>query len=121
MPDQIIHEAAARTPESFSILTYGWVLGLSVLGGAASFARKVKQGHARAWNFAEFLGEVVISALAGLITFFLCEWSNFSPLLSAALIAIAGHMGSRAIFRFEGLLDEKFPSKNIEVKNDDNA
>ncbi len=120
MPDQIIHEAATKTPESFSILTYAWVLGLSVLGGAAAFARKVKEGNARAWNFAEFLGEVVISALAGLVTFFLCEWSNFHPMLSAALIAIAGHMGSRAIFRFEGLLEDKFQAKkNIDDEHHD--
>jgi hypothetical protein len=98
-----------KSPETISLLTYGWVIGLSALGGVVAFARKVKDGHARAWNFAEFLGEIATSALAGLITFYLCEWSGFAPLATAALVAISGHMGSRALFQLEGFFETKFP------------
>lgn len=98
-----------KSPETFGLLTYAWVIGLSALGGVVAFARKVKEGHARAWNFAELLGEIATSAFAGVITFYLCEWSGFHPLASAAFVGIAGHMGSRALFQLEGFFDTKFP------------
>lgn len=97
------------SPETTSLITYLWVIGLSALGGTASFVRKIKLGHARAWNFAEFIGEIFVSASAGMITFFLCEWSHVAPMLTAALVGIAGHMGSRALFRMESFFDAKFP------------
>jgi LydA holin phage, holin superfamily III len=98
-----------KSPETFSYITYLWVLGLSALGGVVAFARKVREGHARAWNFAEFVGELVTSGFAGVMTFYMCEYSNFAPLLTASLVGIAGHMGSRAIFLLESFLDAKYP------------
>jgi hypothetical protein len=97
-----------KDPTNYSFVTYGWVMILSVWGGLVSFLRKQKAGKVRAFNITEFLGELMTSALAGLITFWLCEWSNTSPLLSAALIAISGHMGSRALFQFEAWAESKF-------------
>lgn len=107
-------------PQAFMMhewLTYLWVLVLATLGGTVSFIRKVKQGHARAWNFTEFIGEIFVAAFAGLITFFLCDWSGVDPRLTAALIGISGHMGSRAIFHFENYLTSRFPVP--EVPEDD--
>lgn len=97
-----------KDPASYSIVTYGWVAALSVWGGAVSFFRKYKSGKVRAFNVTEFAGELLTSALAGVITFWMCEWSGTSPLLSAALIAISGHMGSRALFQFESWAEAKF-------------
>jgi hypothetical protein len=97
-----------KDPTNYSFVTYGWVMLLSAWGGLVSFLRKQKAGKVRAFNITEFLGELMTSALAGLITFWLCEWSNTSPLLSAALIAISGHMGSRALFQFESWAESKF-------------
>lgn len=105
-----------KSPENFTILTYAWVFGLSMLGGAVAFFRKVKQGHARAWNFAEFFGELATSAFAGILTFYLCEWSQMSPLATAAFVGISGHMGSRALVHFEAYFESRFPiSKHDET------
>lgn len=82
-------------------VTYGWVVLISMLGGFASFYRKVKSGQARWFNFAEFVGELITSALAGLITFLMCRWAGVNDWLMAALVGIAGHMGSRALFLLE--------------------
>ena len=98
-----------KSPENYTLLTYAWVFGLSALGGFVSFVRKVKLGHARAWNFVEFFGELATSAFAGVLTFWLCEWAGFSPLATAAFVGIAGHMGSRAIFQLEGFFETRFP------------
>jgi LydA holin phage, holin superfamily III len=108
-----------KTPETFTTLTYLWVFGLSALGGIVSFARKVREGHARAWNFVEFIGEIVTSSFAGVMTFYLCEWSNFAPLLTAAMVGIAGHMGSRAIFLLEAFFDQKYkPSPKLPLDSE---
>lgn len=98
-----------KDPTSYSFLTYTWVFGLAILGGVVSFMRKLQAGHARVFNLIEFLGEIVTSAFAGVITFWMCEHSQLSPLITAALVGISGHMGSRAIFMAEGWLAKQFP------------
>jgi hypothetical protein len=49
------------------LLTYAWVFGLAMLGGAASFVRRVRSGQAKYSNIVELVGELVISAFAGLV------------------------------------------------------
>ena len=84
---------------------YAWVLGIAMLGGLAQFYRKVRMGQARAFNFAELIGELVISAFAGVITFWLCKSTGLNAWLTAAFVGISGHMGSRAIFMGEQVLE----------------
>lgn len=103
-----------KGPESYAWFTYLWVFGLSSLGGFVAFMRKVKEGNARAWNFAEFFGEIATSAFAGVMTFYLCEAGGFSPLRTAAFVGIAGHMGSRALFQLERFFTNKFPAPEKE-------
>lgn len=96
-----------KDPTTYGAITYAWVFALSILGGTASFFGKVKAGSARWFNIAELVGEMFISAFAGVVTFFLCEWSGFTPLLTAVLVAIAGHMGTRAIFVLEQFFERR--------------
>lgn len=98
-----------KSPETYSFLTYGWVFALAILGGIVSFMRKLQLGHTRVFNLVEFIGEIVTSAFAGVITFWMCEHSGLSPLVTAAFVGISGHMGSRAIFMAEGWLTKQFP------------
>jgi hypothetical protein len=97
-----------KDPTSYPLLTYAWVLALSALGGFVSFMNKLKDGKTRAFNIAEFMGEIATSAFTGVITFWLCENAQFSPLITAALVGVSGHMGSRAIMLFEDFLAAKF-------------
>jgi len=92
-----------------SVFTWAWIVGLSVLGGLAAFVRKMRANHVRAWNFTELTGEIVISGLAGLVIANLCQWQAFPMPLTYALTGIGAHMGSRSLFKLEGLLDAKFP------------
>ena len=94
-----------KDPTTFNAITYAWVFGLAAMGGASSYMRKLKEGHARAFSVCEFVGELVTSAFAGVITFFLCQSANINPVLTAAFVGIAGHMGSRAIMLLEKLFE----------------
>ena len=94
------------------LLTYAWVFGLAMLGGAASFVRRVRSGQAKYSNIVELVGELVVSAFAGLVTFFLCKSAEFDEMSTAAFIAISGHMGTRLIFLAEKLLVKRFGLDN---------
>lgn len=88
--------------------TWAWVVVLSISGGAANFFRKLRLGQVRPFNFVEFCGEIFVAGFTGICTFLLCEAAHFDPLLSSALVAIAGHMGSRALFLFERIFAKRF-------------
>ncbi len=97
-----------KDPSTYTLLTYAWVIILAAWGGAVNFINKVRKGEARACNLAEFIGEIVTSGFAGVLTFWLCEAADINPLITAALIGISGHLGSRAIFLMERWATAKF-------------
>jgi hypothetical protein len=97
-----------KDPSSYSLITYFWVIALAAWGGAVSFINKVKSGDSRAFNITEFIGEIVTSGFVGVLTFWLCEAAGFNPLITAALVGITGHMGSRALFQLEKWASNKF-------------
>ena len=102
---------APKDPANYTWVTYGWVLLLSSWGGVVSFMRKRKSGLVRAFNFSELFGEIFTSAGVGILTFFMCEYTNVPPLLSAVFIAVSGHMGPRALFGLEQVFEAKFGIK----------
>lgn len=92
-----------------------WMIFVASAGGVVSFYHKMSSGKVRAFNFTEFIGELVTSALAGLVTFWLCKWGNVNEYATAAGVAIAGHMGARLIFLLENkaeALAEKYLGAN---------
>ena len=91
------------------IISWIWLVLITLLGGIAAFMRKMRDQHVRVWNFTELTGEIVISGLAGLVVANLCQWRDFPMPLTYALTGIGAHMGSRALFKLEALLDAKFP------------
>lgn len=97
-----------KDPSTYPLITYLWVIALAAWGGAVSFIRKVRLKEVRAFNVVEFIGEIVTSGFVGVLTFWLCEAANFNPLITAALVGITGHMGSRALFQMEKWASKKF-------------
>lgn len=109
-PDTISKAVSVgKDPTTYAWLTYLWVFGLSSWGGFVSFMRKRRQGQARPFNVAEFVGEIATSAFAGVLTFYLAESAGAPQLLTAAMVAISGHMGGRAVFLMETWMERKFP------------
>lgn len=84
-----------------------WMALVAALGGVANFYRKVKQGKSRAFNVMELVGEILVSAFVGLVTYWICKGYAVNEWLTAASVAITGHMGSRAIFLAEQWIEKK--------------
>lgn len=123
MIDFIIATAAAQSagaikdPFAYSWAAYAWVIAWASAGGFVSFRQKMARGDVRAFNVAEFVGEIVTSAFVGVIAFWLCEYSNVPQLLEAVIVSISGHMGTRAIFLFEQYMAKKFGVTEDESKS----
>ena len=100
-----------KDPFGYSVVTYVWVLLLAIWGGVVNFIQRLKRGEAKAHNIVELIGEVVISAFVGVVTFYLRELSDFPQILTAALVAISGHMGTRALFVFERAVEKIIKNK----------
>lgn len=97
-----------KDPSTYPLITYIWVLLLACWGGIVGYLRKRRMGIIKRFSVTEFVGEVVTAAFAGMITFFLCEAAQLNPMVSAAMIGVSGHMGSRAVFLFEDWLQRRF-------------
>lgn len=101
-------KAAAAEPFSLkNLIPTLWMVAVAAIGGVANFYAKVKSGKARAFNFMELLGEILVSAFVGLVTYWICKGYGVNEWLTAAAVAITGHMGSRAIFLAEQWIEKK--------------
>ena len=105
---EIAKQAAENAPEVVKhIIPSLYMAAIAAAGGALSFYSKVKTGKVRAFNITEFVGEIVTSAIVGLVTFWICKGFGVNEWLTAAGVAISGHMGARAIFLLEKTLEKK--------------
>jgi CHASE2 domain-containing sensor protein len=101
-------QQADRHPLDYPLQQYAFILGVALLGGLVSWYAKVRAGRLHGWNLMHLIGELATSAFAGLLAFWLCAWAGANPLVTAALVGIAGHMGARAIAVFEDWAQRKF-------------
>lgn len=77
------------------------MFAIAAAGGFVAFYRKWKDGSVRAFNLTELIGELVVSGLCGIGAYWVCRAFQINPWMTAALVGMVGHMGSRAIFMFE--------------------
>lgn len=88
---------------------YFWFILLAMWGGTANYISRVKKENMK-FSLIELIGEWSISGFAGVLTALVCQEMQFSTLMTAALVGIAGHAGGRAIYIFEELFKGKFGS-----------
>lgn len=98
---------------NYPALTYLWVLWLSFWGASVAYLQKIKQKGPKGFSLWVFFVEIFTASLVGLITFYLCELQQIDGRLTAINIALASHMGTRAIFLIS---DKLFPMKLEEEK-----
>jgi len=92
-----VEASAPKDPLNYPLKQYIFILAISLLGGLVGWYGKVRRGQLQAANLMALIGELCTSALSGLLAFYLCEYLNFVPVLTAAIVGVAGHMGTRAI------------------------
>ncbi len=95
LPMTAYAQSAMRNPLSYSLAEYGLMLGVAIFGGLVSWVRKVRAGEYPAWSLGQLIGEMAISAFAGLLTFWGCEYVGAPQLLTASLAGIAGLASSK--------------------------
>ncbi len=100
--------AEPKDPLNYPLRQYGLMLGTAILGCLVSWAAKVRAGTVNAWNIMHLIGELCTSAFAGLMAFWICESFGSPPLVTASLVGIAGHMGTRAIAMFEAYAEKRW-------------
>jgi hypothetical protein len=103
-----------KDPFGYSASTYLWVVGLALIGGAVKYLN-----HSNKFSFIVLIRDLVTAGFAGLLTFWVCEWTNIAGPLSAVLIATAGLMGTRALREIENLyrLRMGLPLESIEEQS----
>jgi hypothetical protein len=100
--------AQDRDPLDYPLRQYAFLLGIALLGGLVSFYNRVRSGAVAAWNVMHLIGELATSGFAGLMAFWLCAYAGTPQLVTAALVGVAGHMGTRAIAVFEQWASRRF-------------
>jgi hypothetical protein len=93
------------------------MFAIAMLGGVISFYRKWKEGNVRAFNFTELLGELFVSGVCGVLSYWMFKGIGVNEWLTAAGVGIVGHMGSRFLFLAEktmGDLANKWSNANRE-------
>jgi CHASE2 domain-containing sensor protein len=101
--DTSTSQETAKAVTDYSLWTYLWVIALSSWGGVVSWVSKVRRGEVSPMSFLELIAEVVVAGFVGILTFWVCETAQIAPLLTAAMVGVSSHMGTRALFQFEKL------------------
>jgi hypothetical protein len=108
-PLSVHAQTPPKTPLSYSLAEYGVVLAAALLGGLANWYVKAKNSDS-GYNAAALIGELCVSAFAGVIAFWLCEALGVAPLLTAAAVGMAGHAGARGLDWLERIMKRKVES-----------
>lgn len=81
-----------------------WVTALSVLGAIASYIRKVKSGKIERFSISELIGDFVISFFLGVTTYLFCKGLELDEYLTAGLVGLVSHLGTRGLVMVEDLI-----------------
>ncbi len=80
---------------------YMWIIIyvsiLSFLGGITSYIRKKNNGTITGFSISAFIGDMFIAGFVGVVTYLLCKGVGLNELLTAGLVGITSHMGTKAI------------------------
>ena len=100
MPEKDQNNTALFVEWLRQFMPYITTVFLSIWGGVVNHITTLRSGKKK-FQPKELIFDIIVSTFAGLLTFFFCKGANLSETVSAILIAISGHMGTRAIAGFE--------------------
>lgn len=79
-----------------SIVTYAWVLGVSLWGGLVSYFEKKEP-----FSLLRLTAHLSSSSFAGMMTFYICEYGNVPAPLIGVFCGVAAHMGTPALLKLK--------------------
>lgn len=94
-----------KNPENWNITIWLLIITMSLLGAISSWYRRMKSGHPRAMNAAEFFGEIAMSGLMGFVGFAVADYWFDSIAIAASSSGISAHFSTRLLFSAEGILN----------------
>jgi hypothetical protein len=74
------------------LVTWGWVVGVSVWGGLVSYFEKKEK-----FSFVSFVGHLTSASFAGLMTYLLCQYGGVPGPLTGVCCGVAAYMGTPAL------------------------
>lgn len=99
MPEKDLQNIAWQT-WLVQILPFLMAIALSCVGGIVSYLNRIEKGGI-AFSFFRLSIEIITSGFVGIISFMLCDYAELEWSATAAIVAISGHMGTRALFLIE--------------------
>lgn len=91
----------AKDMSSIPLEAIQWTVLLSLIGGAAFTTNKISRPDIIVKNiWLEMAKDLLMSLVAGLVTFFFTSWWAAPYWLQAALITLAGYGGSKALDKY---------------------
>lgn len=97
-----------KDPTSWGFYNWCFVVVISCSGGFVSWIGKIRNGHSRAFNIVEFIGELVTSGFVGVMVFMLLQSMDQPEGVSSAAAGISGHSATRLLFLVERMIEKKF-------------
>jgi TctA family transporter len=103
-----------------AILPYLYVLIIASWAGIVRYLNYVK-GHSTKLSIFILMVEIMTSGFVGVCTYWLCLYIGVSEPLMMFLVAIAGHLGAKAIKVFEQGWMRFFEKTNKGLSNDSDS
>lgn len=103
-----------KTPLDYPAIQYALVIFLGAIGGLVARLQRISGNDVHCWKCAAFriVVDMITSGFCGVLAFWACESLNIPQLMTAVVIGICGHMGSRALFLAEKHFSEKMFNSN---------
>jgi CHASE2 domain-containing sensor protein len=94
-----------KDPSVWTAFTWCMMIGACFLGGVTSWYKRVKEGHTRAFNIIELIGETCTCCLCGYVGFVAALYFFDDLSVSIAACCISAHFSTRLLFSAEGVID----------------
>lgn len=73
---------------------------LATFGGVVHYLQGLISSK-RTWSLLSFMVESLTSGFVGILAFFICEYVSLSHYPTAFIVAMTGHLGAKAIQKFQ--------------------
>ena len=100
------------------IFPWLWILILSGWGGTVNYFHHVTK-HKLKFSAIRLTIDLSTSAFVGVLTYLLCREAGIHDGVTAAMVGISGHMGTRALFLLEQKYEKLFGANSGAAINPD--